>query len=75
MNSAPIADIKIKLRKTYPMFRFDIKPQYTENSYLISVYKMGERTRLGDLSIPETTPMDKFWEQIRAWMLPFIRNY
>lgn len=73
MNLAPIAQIKAELRNMYPMFKFDMKPQQSTQSYSLIVFKGVER--LGDMSIDADTPMDVFWSRVREWMLPFIRNY
>ena len=73
MNLAPIAEIKAELRSMYPMFKFDMKPQQSTQSYSLIVFKGVER--LGDMTINADTPMDVFWSRVREWMLQFIRNY
>lgn len=72
MNLAPIPEIKAQLRRNYPMFRFDMKAIPSEDSYQVIVYRGVDR--LGDISMPANTPMTSFWEQIREWMLPFLRQ-
>lgn len=73
MNLAPIAEIKAKLKRTYSMFDFEVNHLSNIDSYEVICYK--ERIRKGNIVMPGTTPTNVFWDNIKEWITPIIRNY
>lgn len=69
--AVPVAAILYKLRVMYAAYKFEIKPKFSKEGYILNVYKQGEL--LGSKSFVPETPMDKFWVDIKDWMRTIVR--
>ena len=69
--AVPIAAILYKLRVTYPSYKFEIKPNHPDHTYIVYVYKQSEL--LGSKAFKPETPMDAFWIEIKSWMRTIVR--
>lgn len=72
MNLAPIPQIKAELRRMYQNFRFDMKPAPSGEAYQVIAYRGVDRA--GDITIQANTPLNVFWDEIKAWMLTVMRS-
>jgi len=73
MNKLPIAAIKAELKNMYAAFRFDMKAVPSTNCYTVTVFR--NRLNLSTIAIPADTPLNEFWDRIKAWMRPFLKYH
>lgn len=64
-------EIRAQLTSMYIGYRFEIKDRVQTDEYCILIFK--ERKHLGTLEIAKNTPMNQFWEVIKAYMLTLMR--
>lgn len=73
MNKNGIVKIKSQLGKMYPAYKFNIKIDDAVNQYHFVM--SDDRKVLGTFVIRGNTPLNVFWEKIKAWVLVTLRNY
>jgi hypothetical protein len=69
--SVPTAAILYKLRTTYASYKFEVQENRAKALFIVNVFEKGKR--LGSKSFSTATPMDEFWDDIKAWMRTILR--